>query len=285
MRPNATIINDILIHKAFFHFLFLFFFSSIYLSTTEDRYHTVNNLPIVFLIVPDIVSTRHKSITVARRTLAYNAFRKTLPGCRKHRFYAHSIFRDLRSRNNSSGKELRGMGNKIRKTWFYGQNLFVTISYLPRSSNSIDSIFRASDTHIRAHVIVDKYERFAYLYGTFVHCVQLSMVSVDKFANENIAGKSRFCSKNSLGKRMDIKGKFHEPPATIHLFFYCLNPIIGRAHSNWKNGAWSEWWTLVDVKKVILSSFIRNKFAYGTSEVRCLEFWCWTFQIYLIYNF
>lgn len=121
LRPNATIIT--LIHKAFFHFLPIprfndiniqrfpsnaLFLFSLSLSLPYLPKHIpktdliVNNLPIVFPIVPDIVSTRHKSITVARRTLAYNAFRKTLPGCRKHRFYAHSIFRDLRSRNNSS---------------------------------------------------------------------------------------------------------------------------------------------------------------------------------------
>lgn len=129
---------------------------------------------------------------MARRTLAYNAFRKTLPGCRKHRFYAHSIFRDLRSRNNSSGKELRGMGNKIEKK---KKNLILWTKpfHFPISSKirSIRSLSR-SDAHV--HVFrVDKRR------GTFVlRCVTVidTVLSIDKFANENVGGKNRFLSKN-----------------------------------------------------------------------------------------
>ena len=90
------------------------------------------------------------------------------------------------------GKELRGMGNKIEKK---KKNLILWTKpfHFPISSKirSIRSLSR-SDAHV--HVFrVDKRR------GTFVlRCVTVidTVLSIDKFANENVGGKNRFLSKN-----------------------------------------------------------------------------------------
>lgn len=111
--------------------------------------------------------------------------------------------------------------------------------HFPISSKirSIRSLSR-SDAHV--HVFrVDKRR------GTFVlRCVTVidTVLSIDKFANENVGRGAKIdsCRRMSGQERVDIKGKFHEPPATIHLFSYCLNPIIGRA----RIPIGREWWRM-----------------------------------------
>lgn len=255
LRPNATIIT--LIHKAFFHFLPIPRFNDINIQRFPSNVLFLFSLSLslfhIYLSIyrrPISQSTIYRSFFqsfpisfprdinllpwhVVRWRIMH--FAKPCPAAGNIGFMRTRYFVIYDQGIIHRGKELRGMGNKIEKK---KKNLILWTKpfHFPISSKirSIRSLSR-SDAHV--HVFrVDKRRAL----GTFVLQLSIQYSLSINLQMKMQGAKIDSCRRMSGQERVDIKGKFHEPPATIHLFSYCLNPIIGRA----RIPIGREWWRM-----------------------------------------
>lgn len=209
LRPNATIIT--LIHKAFFHFLPIPRFNDINIQRFPSNALFLFSLSLfhIYLSIyrrPISQSTIYRSFFqsfpisfprdinllpwhVVRWRIMH--FAKPCPAAGNIGFMRTRYFVIYDQGIIHRGKELRGMGNKIEKKKKKLDFMDKTFSFSDLLEDSIDPISFAL-RRTRARVSRGQTTSVRNVCVTVIDTV----LSIDKFANENVGGKNRFLSKN-----------------------------------------------------------------------------------------